>query len=50
MMTRWALWGSEIPFNRHFHVCEPPRSLAEIDADLKACTGRILRMMGEEAA
>ena len=27
--------GYEIPFNRHFYVFEPPRSLAEIDADLK---------------
>ena len=28
--------GYEIPFNRHFYVFEPPRALAEIDADLKA--------------
>ena len=42
--------GYEIPFNRHFYVFEPPRSLAEIDADLKACTGRILRMLGEMSA
>ena len=27
--------GSEIPFNRHFYVFDPPRELAEIDADLK---------------
>ena len=27
--------GYEIPFNRHFYVFEPPRALAEIDADLK---------------
>ena len=26
--------GYEIPFNRHFYVFEPPRALAEIDADL----------------
>ncbi|HNH85273.1 MAG TPA: N-6 DNA methylase, partial [Acidobacteriota bacterium] len=38
--------GYEIPFNRHFYVFEPPRSLAEIDADLKACTDRILKMIG----
>ena len=25
--------GYEIPFNRHFYVFEPPRPLAEIDAD-----------------
>lgn len=27
--------GYEIPFNRHFYVFEPPRDLAEIDADLR---------------
>ena len=37
--------GYEIPFNRHFYVFEPPRSLAEIDADLKQVTGRILKMI-----
>lgn len=37
--------GYEIPFNRHFYVFEPPRSLAEIDADLKQCTDRILAMI-----
>ncbi len=37
--------GYEIPFNRHFYVFEPPRELAEIDADLKACTDRILTMI-----
>ena len=26
--------GYEIPFNRHFYQYEPPRDLAEIDADL----------------
>ena len=25
--------GYEIPFNRHFYVFEPPRPLAEIDAE-----------------
>jgi len=34
--------GYEIPFNRHFYVFEPPRPLDAIDADLKACTDRIL--------
>lgn len=38
--------GYEIPFNRHFYVFEPPRSLAAIDIDLKACTDRILTMIG----
>jgi len=33
--------GYEIPFNRYFYVFEPPRSLAEIDADLLLVTGRI---------
>lgn len=37
--------GYEIPFNRHFYVFEPPRSLAEIDVDLKQCTDRILTMI-----
>jgi type I restriction enzyme M protein len=37
--------GYEIPFNRHFYVFEPPRPLAEIDADLKHCTDRIKAMI-----
>jgi type I restriction enzyme M protein len=37
--------GYEIPFNRHFYVFKPPRPLAEIDAELKECTGRILTMI-----
>ena len=37
--------GYEIPFNRHFYVFEPPRPLADIDADLKQCTDRILTMI-----
>jgi type I restriction enzyme M protein len=37
--------GYEIPFNRHFYVFQPPRSLAEIDKDLKGVTGRILTMI-----
>lgn len=39
--------GYEIPFNRHFYVFEPPRPLAEIDADLKRCTDRIMTMIQE---
>jgi type I restriction enzyme M protein len=39
--------GYEIPFNRHFYVFKPPRPLAEIDADLKVVTERILTMIGE---
>jgi type I restriction enzyme M protein len=38
--------GYEIPFNRHFYVFKPPRPLGEIDAELKACTDRILTMIG----
>lgn len=39
--------GYEIPFNRHFYVFKPPRPLAEIDADLKVVTDRIVNMIGE---
>ncbi len=38
--------GYEIPFNRHFFVFEKPRPLAEIDAELKTCTDKILTMIG----
>ena len=31
--------GCEIPFTRHFYQYVPPRSLAEIDADLEAVLG-----------
>ncbi|HET7330249.1 class I SAM-dependent DNA methyltransferase [Dyella sp.] len=41
--------GYEIPFNRHFYVFEPPRELHEIDAELKAVSSRIMRMLGELA-
>jgi type I restriction enzyme M protein len=37
--------GYEIPFNRHFYVFKPPRPLAEIDAELKGVTDRILSMI-----
>lgn len=39
--------GYEIPFNRHFYVFKPPRPLAQIDADLKVVTDRILTMIGD---
>jgi type I restriction enzyme M protein len=42
--------GYEIPFNRHFYVFEPPRPLAEIDADLKDVTERIKAMIDGLAA
>jgi type I restriction enzyme M protein len=38
--------GYEIPFNRHFYVYTSPRPLAEIDAELKTVTDRILTMIG----
>ncbi|WP_022956832.1 type I restriction-modification system subunit M [Perlucidibaca piscinae] len=41
--------GYEIPFNRHFYVFEPPRSLHAIDEDLKAVSSRIMAMLGELA-
>ena len=37
--------GYEIPFNRHFYVFKPPRPLAEIDAELKGVTDRILTLI-----
>ncbi|MCB8820925.1 type I restriction-modification system subunit M [Microvirga rosea] len=42
--------GYEIPFNRHFYVFEPPRPLAEIDAELKDVTDRIKTMIEGLAA
>jgi type I restriction enzyme M protein len=41
--------GYEIPFNRHFYVFEPPRSLHEIDEELKAVSANIMRMLEELA-
>ena len=38
--------GYEIPFNRHFYVFQSPRSLSEIDTELKGVTDRILTMIG----
>ena len=37
--------GYEIPFNRHFYVFQPPRSLEAIDADLASCTDKIKAMI-----
>ncbi|WP_030911978.1 type I restriction-modification system subunit M [Streptomyces sp. NRRL F-5126] len=39
--------GYEIPFTRHFYVYEPPRPLAEIDADLKALEAEIQGLLRE---
>lgn len=37
--------GYEIPFNRHFYVFEPPRSLHAIDEELKAVSANIMAML-----
>lgn len=39
--------GYEIPFNRHFYEYEPPRDLAEIDADLDMLSAEIMEMLRE---
>ncbi|MEH6813931.1 MAG: N-6 DNA methylase [Motiliproteus sp.] len=39
--------GYEIPFNRHFYVYQPPRDLAEIDADLDKVSAEILALLQE---
>jgi type I restriction enzyme M protein len=39
--------GYEINFNRHFYRYKPPRSLEEIDSDLKEAESDILRLLGE---
>ena len=42
--------GYEIPFTRLFYKYQPPRSLSEIDADLKAKVARIQNLLAEIAA
>jgi type I restriction enzyme M protein len=37
--------GYEIPFNRHFYVFEPPRSLHAIDEELKTVSANIMKML-----
>lgn len=39
--------GYEIPFNRHFYVYEPPRDLAEIDAELFTLSREIMALLEE---
>jgi type I restriction enzyme M protein len=39
--------GYEIPFNRHFYQYQPPRALAEIDADLDAVSAEIMELLRE---
>jgi type I restriction enzyme M protein len=41
--------GYEIPFNRHFYVFAPPRSLHTIDEELKAVSAKIMDMLEELA-
>lgn len=42
--------GYEINFNRYFYVYQPPRPLAEIDADLKAVEAEIAVLLSEVTA
>lgn len=39
--------GYEIPFNRHFYIYTPPRSLEEIDADLDTVSAEIMQLLRE---
>jgi type I restriction enzyme M protein len=39
--------GYEIPLNRHFYVYQPPRSLDEIENDIKSLEADIMAMLGE---
>lgn len=39
--------GYEIPFNRHFYVYQPPRSLEDIDADLDKVSAEIMELLRE---
>ena len=39
--------GYEIPFNRHFYQYQPPRDLAEIDADLDQISFEIVKLLEE---
>lgn len=41
--------GYEIPFTRYFYEYKPPRSLDEIDADLKKVTSEIQALLSEVA-
>jgi type I restriction enzyme M protein len=39
--------GYEVPFTRHFYVFDPPRPLAEIDAELKTLESKIQSLLAE---
>lgn len=47
---RVGLVGYEINFNRYFYRYLPPRRLEEIEADIRAIEGDILRMLAEVTA
>jgi type I restriction enzyme M protein len=42
--------GYEIPLNRHFYRYEPPRPLADIEADIKKLEAEILELLPEVAS
>lgn len=42
--------GYEINFNRYFYVYQPPRPLADIDAELKVVEGEIAALLGQVTA
>jgi len=42
--------GYEIPFNRHFYEYQPPRPLADIEADIEALERDIMAMLKEVTA
>ena len=42
--------GYESPFNRHFYRYEPPRELAQIEAEIKVLEGEILDLLREVTA
>ena len=42
--------GYEIPFNRYFYKYVPPRSLDEIDSDLRGLAGEIMGLLAEVTA
>ncbi len=44
---RVGLVGYEINFNRYFYRYNPPRPLEEIEADIRAIEGDILRMLAD---
>ncbi|MFQ2879040.1 type I restriction-modification system subunit M [Mycobacterium kansasii] len=45
--TKKTKVGYEIPFTRHFYKYVPPRSLAEIDADLEKQVAKIMELLRE---